>query len=374
MDAVTNQDLQLLSQERTGMCVSLYLRTQPGGSEQNSMNLSNMLAALQEELVALGMERQAARVLVRPLRDLISNNAFWQVPSRGLALFLAHGFVRSYRLPIAFDNTLVASDRFYLGPLLPLLTHEADYYLLVLSQSKIRLFCGNSFGLDKVATPGVPDPMKEAVSQEQNEAYQQSLVRPGESARQQGVRRDDKNISQYFPAVNKGLLTLLQDRNLPLVIAGVDFLLPLYRKANTYPGLLFAEIKGDLDALRTEALHQHAWSLIGSMVRTKRDESLEKLRGMIIAKKAATSIREIVPAAYAGRISTLFLSNKKHEWGAVDRFNKGLVSRMGGRGEEGCEDLYELAALCTLLKGGKLFVVEGSSVYEGLSIAAMLRP
>ena len=85
-------------------------------------------------------------------------------------------------MPIAFDDTLVAADRFLLAPLLPLLTKETDYYLLVLSQSKIRLFRGNSFGLDKVMVPGVPEGVLEAVSQEQNEAYQQDQVRSGKGA------------------------------------------------------------------------------------------------------------------------------------------------------------------------------------------------
>ena len=78
-------------------------------------------------------------------------------------------------------------------------------------------------------------------------------------------------------------------------------------------------------------------------------------------------------ASYKGNVQALFVSGRKHEWGVVDRFKGGAVSRMAGREEEGCEDLYDLAALCTLLKGGKVFVVEGSSVFEGVSIAAMLR-
>ena len=373
MDGVTNQELELLTKERTGMCVSLYLRTHTSGSERDSMNLSNMLAAVQEELAALGMDRQRARIFVRPGRDLISDKAFWQVPSQGLALFLANGFFRSYRLPIAFDDTLVAADRFFLKPLIPLLTEASDYYLLVLSQSKIRLFHGNRFGLDKVMAPGVPVAMKEAVTQEQNEAYQQSPVRSGGGAAR-GARRDDENISQYFPAVNQGLHELLRDKNLPLVIAGVDYLLPLYRQANTYPGLLPVEIKGDLDGLRAEALHQKAWPLIDPLVRKARMQALERLKGTISTKKASTSLSEIVPAAYNGNVSTLFLSNRKHEWGAVDRINGGSVSRICGREEKGCEDLYDFAAISTLLKGGKVFVLEGSSILDGVSIAAKLRP
>lgn len=372
MDVVTNQDLELLTQERKGICVSLYLRTHTSGSDQDSMNLNNMLAAVQAELAALGMDRHGVRGFVRPGRALVLDNAFWQVPSRGLALFLADGFSRSYRVPIAFDDTLVAADRFLLNPLLPLLTEETDYYLLVLSQSKIRLFRGNRFGLNKLTVPGVPEAMKETVSQEQNEAYQQSPVRSGGGAART-ARRDDANLSRYFPDVNKDLHELLQDKDVPLVIAGVDYLLPLYRQANTCPGLLPVEIKGDLDALRAEALHQKAWPLIDPLVRKTRAEALEKLLGTIGSKKASTSLPQIVPASYQGNVSTLFVSSRKHEWGNLDRFKGGSVSRMGGREEAGCEDLYDFAALHTLLKGGKVFVVEGSSVADGVSIAAMLR-
>jgi hypothetical protein len=70
----------------------------------------------------------------------------------------------------------------------------------------------------------------------------------------------------------------------------------------------------------------------------------------------------------------LFVSGRKHEWGNVDRFKGGVVSRMTSREEEGSEDLYDFAALYTLLKDGKVFIDEGKSITEGVAIAAMLRP
>jgi hypothetical protein len=227
--------------------------------------------------------------------------------------------------------------------------------------------------LDKVLVPGVPEGVKEAVTQEQNEAYQQSPVRKGKGPAPV-ARRDDENISRYFPAVNNGVHELLGDKDLPLVIAGVDYLLPLYRQVNTYPGLLPVEIKEDLDMLRAEALHQKAWPLIDPLVRKDRTESLKELEGAIGTKKASTSLPEIVAAAFKGNVSTLALSGKNHAWGVIDRFKGGVVSRMGGREEAGCEDLYDLAELYTLQKGGKVFVVEGGSVFEGVSLAALLRP
>ena len=173
MDIFTNQDLELLTRERTGMCVSLYLRTHTTGSEvqQDPISFNNMLAPVQEELVALGMHPADARNFIRPARTLVSDAAFWQARSEGLAVFLADGLFRPYRLPIAFDDMLGVADRFHLKPLLTLLMDDSEYYLLVLSQSKIRLFRGSRFGLEKVLVPGVPEAVQEAVSQEQNRGF-----------------------------------------------------------------------------------------------------------------------------------------------------------------------------------------------------------
>lgn len=375
MDILTRHDLELLTQERTGTCVSLYLRTNTTGSEaqQDPINFNNMLAALQEELIAEGTHPSAARNLIRPARALVSDTAFWQSQSRGLAVFLADGFLRPYRLPIAFNDMLVVSGRFHFKPLLTLLMEDSEYYLLVLSQSKIRLFHGSRFGLEKITVPGVPEGMKVAVSQEQNEAFQQRAERANAVSLGQGEGRSDKNISQYFHRVNEGIRGFLRDKNIPLVIAGVDYLLPLYRQANTYPGLLPGEIKGNLDGLRAEALHEKAWPLVEPFFGRRRQEGMDEFRTRMGTGKASTSIPEIVPASYQGRVSSLLLAGRRHEWGAVDRSKSGAVSRMCRREEDGCEDLYDFAAVHTLLKGGKVFIAEENAVTQGVSIAAVFR-
>ena len=373
MDIFTRQDLELLTRERTGMCVSLYLRTQRTGSEarQDSTNFSNMLAPIQQELVAHGMRPQDARSFIRPARALVSDAAFWQSQSEGLAVFLADGLFRPYRLPIAFEDTLVAADCFFPTPLFTLLMDDTEYYLLVLSQSKIRLFRGSRFGLEKAIVPGVPEDVNEAVSQEQNEAFQRRRPRPAGDVGRGG--RADENISQYFPRVNEGIRDLLRDKNVPFVLAGVDYLLPLYRRANTYPGLLPAEIRGDLDALRAEALHEKAWPLVEPLFGKRRRVVVQEFETRMGTGQASTATSEIVPASYQGRVSTLLLPARgRHEWGIVDRAQAGTVSRTCGREEPGCEDLHDFAVLHTLLKGGKVFVAETDAVAKGV-IAAVFR-
>jgi hypothetical protein len=45
-------------------------------------------------------------------------------------------------------------------------------------------------------------------------------------------------ILRYFHQVDTGLRAFLRDEHAPLVLAGVEYLLPIYRRANTYPYML----------------------------------------------------------------------------------------------------------------------------------------
>lgn len=384
MDTFTNHDLELLTQERTGICISLYLRTHVTGSEilQDPIRFNNLLAQAGEELISFGMRPPDARRFLEPARGLVADKGFWQFQSQGLALFLTDGLFLSYRLPIAFDDLLVVSGRFHLKPLLSLLGDDIDYYLVALSQGKVRLFQGSRFGLGEVNVPGVPQGIEQAVSQDQNEAYQQYHVRAGGGAGREtalfygrGEGRDDENdrISRYFHQVNDAIHGFLRDKNSPLVIAGVENLLPLYRQANTYPGLLPEAITENSDALRAEILHEKAWPLVEPLVRKRREKALDEFHRLMGTGKASTDTPEIVPASYQGRVSTLIVSRGRHEWGTVDKSNAGTVSHICGPEEQGCEDLYDFAAIQTLLKGGTIFVVEADSVTDGTPIAAVFR-
>jgi hypothetical protein len=57
----------------------------------------------------------------------------------------------------------------------------------------------------------------------------------------------------------------------------------------------------------------------------------------------------------------------------VDESKAGAVSHLCKPEERGCVDLFDFAAVQTLLKGGKVFVVEDDAVADGSPIAAVFR-
>lgn len=71
-------------------------------------------------------------------------------------------------------------------------------------------------------------------------------------------------IVQYFREVDRNLRKILHDETAPLVLAGVDFLLPLYKNAAAYTHLLDDGIFGNPEDRRAEDLHAAAWKIVQS--------------------------------------------------------------------------------------------------------------
>ena len=80
----------------------------------------------------------------------------------------------------------------------------------------------------------------------------------------QGAGNDDEkdNILRYFRKVNGALQELLKNQRSPLVLAGVEYLFPIYKEANNYPQLLDEGITGNPDELKAEELHEQAWKIV----------------------------------------------------------------------------------------------------------------
>jgi len=80
----------------------------------------------------------------------------------------------------------------------------------------------------------------------------------------QGVGIDEakEDILRYFQHIDRGLHALLKDETAPLMLAGVEYLFPLYQEANTYPHLLEQGITGNPDKLKAETLREKAWDIV----------------------------------------------------------------------------------------------------------------
>jgi hypothetical protein len=364
MRLVSNETLVALADERDGPRVSIFLPTHgPGGDRQDPIRLRNLLREAERRLAA-GLRHTQARDLLTPGLELAEDAAFWrEAAAGGLALFLAGEGDRRLRLPYAPRELVVVGDRFHIKPLLPLLCGDGHFYLLALSQHRVRLFAGDREGLRELALPGVPAGLAEAMRlddrEDQLQLHQSGPARPaGRPAavfHGHGVGTDDAKdrILRLFRDVDQRVRHAVGDQRAPLVLAAVDYLRPLYRAASRYPRILDQGLSGNPDHLGVHELHRRAWTLVGDRFRSDQQAVAGRCRALERRGRATGDLRRIVPAAIAGRVESLLVPMGSEQWGTVDPATGAAQLRRLAR--PGAVDLLDLAAVETLRHGGTAY-------------------
>lgn len=390
MDILNRDNLEQLSKQEDGLHVSIYMPTHPAGDQiqQDPIRLKNLLNQAQEELMARGLRRPDAEALLQPAVDLLPDRVFWENQSNGLALFAAAEAegprLDAFRLPFDFEETLVVTRRFHLKPLLRLLSGDGRFLVLALSQDRVRLLQGTRYSVAEVDLERVPQSLAEALRLEDPEQRLQWHTTTGPpTAGTQGERHaafygsgapsDDQKerILRYFHQVDAGLQELLADQQIPLVLAGVGYLLPIYRQANSYRHVVEGEVAGNPDEMAPRELHRAAWQVVQPRFEQERKEAAALYRQLAHTGRASAELDEVIPAAHYGQVATLFVALGLRRWGTFDPEANRLVVHQ--EMEEADEDLLDLAAVQTLLNGGSVYVVEPEQVPAGGPLAALFR-
>ncbi|MGC9529110.1 MAG: hypothetical protein ACP5G2_00605 [Candidatus Bipolaricaulaceae bacterium] len=384
MDILTSAELGRLVEEHPGRCVSLYMPAMRAGREtrQNPIRFKNLLAKAEAELVGAGVGEVEAGELLAPARALLGERPFWQHQGDGLAAFLAPGLFRTFRLPRPLTELVVVGDRFHVKPLLPLVSEDGRYYVLALSQDRVRLFQGSRFSLCEVGLGEAPASLEEALRWDDPEEQLQFHTRTagqggkrpamfhGQGVGTDGSRHKD-DLVRFFRQVDRGVQAVLGGERVPLVLAGVDYLLPLYREASSHPRLVAGQIEGSPQQLDEDALRRRAWELVEPLFSADRRRAAEEYGRAVSSGQATGDLGEAVAAAWHGRVETLFVALGRQRWGQFDP-QTGRVS-LHEEAQADDQDLLDLAAVRTLLSGGRVYVVDPEEVPGGGPVAALLR-
>src|SRR3954454_13435121 len=383
LSTIRREDIADLLQLPGRPRVSIYMPTFRAGVEtqQNPIRLKNLLRSVQEKLVEGGMESAGAAELMAPVRELVDDQAFWQTQSDGLAIFRSPEVFRAYRLPAALDELVLVNDRFHLKPLFTLLAEDQPFYVLAISLKSIRLIAATRHHAEELEIPGVPQSLTEALgdltrryTQFQPSTSSKTVARSpifhGHGTGEDNLKAE---IVQCCTLADKALLRHM-DRDVPVVLAGVEYLLPRYKETTEHPKVWDEGLTGNSEALSPEELRDKAWEIIEPVLTADRRRAAGRYGDLLGPGRASSRYEEILPAAHDGRIDTLFVARGVRLWGNYEE-KKRKVRLQGDqdRAQKGGEDLLDLAAVKTFLNGGKVFAVPQQEVPDGQAMAAVFR-
>lgn len=384
MDILNPTDLKTLLAQQGKWCVSIYLPTHRAGREQQQdpIRLKNLLAEAETKLLANGIRRTDAQKLMEPAEQLLWNRNFWQHQEDGLAIFVSNDFFKTYRLPAEFEEQLMIASSFHIKPLLPSLGRVGSFYILALSLNNTRLFQATPDSISEIELD-FPTRMDEALWMDDPERFlnfhasKRNMTATGGGAPMfhgHSVSDEDKTkILRFFQSINQGLNTLIEDKTVPMVLAGVDYLLPIYREATSYQNILQDGITGNQDRESLKELHEEAWNIARPLFeesQKKAYEKFEQLRGQQ-SELASTDITTAVKAAHFGQVETLFVPLGKQIWGRYSAENSEVKITSEPGAETG--DLLDMAAAETILNSGQVFAVPSEQMPGEGDLAVILR-
>jgi hypothetical protein len=268
---------------------------------------------------------------------------------------------------------------------MPMLTGNGTFYLLTLSQKQIRFMEGDRFSIREVDIEGLPKSMGEALQYDETAQDGQfristnkggtnnSFQHAGSFHGQGSPDRDDirQDLLQFFHQIDAALHPFLRDKQGPLVLTGVEYLMPIYREANTYQHLLDDSISGNTKILEPEELHTEAWAIVEPHFQQSQQAAIDHYNELSNTGRTSADLQETVSAAFYGRVEQLFVAIGAYQWGTFDPQSNQL--QLHTDEEPGDQDLLNVAAIQTILNGGTVYAVDPEQVPNTAPLAAVFR-
>jgi len=374
MEQITRNLLQQLLEPSPGAHITIYMPTYKHSPDslQNPIRFNNLTKQAKQELLESNQVNHQIKESLAKAAEMVDDADYWMHQKSGLAIFISQSYRLFLRLPLKFPETVIVNQHFYLKPLLPLLTTNGKYYILTLSAGDIKLYQATRDNIDKLYLGDTPKSLSAYLHQS---GYDSQT--PAKSGTKPTDRITDVSaipealLTQFLSQIQKHLQELLSTNTAPLVLAGVKELTTAFRGICHYPHITLASIEGSPDHLSKQDIHQQAWKIVRPLFKQAEKEALGEYHQLKSTGKTANSLEAILPAAFAGRIKTLFVLRDHSIWGMFDPDSSTLA--LTKTNQPGTDDLMNLATIYTLLGDGRVYSLKPKEMVKGTPIAATYR-
>lgn len=364
-----------------GPCLSVYipLSTAPPnqGAKANALEWKETLRTLEPKLQQYGA---AGRELCESIRDWEGLVQGQPPQGRSVAVLRSPDVFCVTWIEEPVKSRAELGPHFYIRPLLPELTRDKAFYILALSQKNVRLLRCTSRTSEEVSFPQHVATSFEAYMNSAKPDHvtdNRATAGPGAGS-SKGVmfttssEREDKDeyLAHFYRQVDRGAEETLRGKPEPVVLAGVEYELALYRSLHSNLRLAHECVQGAPNSLKSGEMHARALDAMLRCHEKKVDEALAQYNHKVGAG-ASNRLKDVVTAAHDGRVLTLLVSDSLERAGAFDASTHTVKGRETGGSED--EDLVNDAAVQTILHAGQVFVVPNGKMPNGTPLAAIFR-
>ncbi len=279
---------------RSENCITIIMTTHRTKPEylNDDLRLKNLIKEVETRLTA-DVDKKKADELLEKLNSLAKSLDHSQ-NLESLMLFVNEDTAEYVRLPIKVEDRVVIDDTFATRDLFRAIHIEMHYYILVLSQEKIRLIEAMN---DKVIKEiGSPFPLEDIQEFSKDD--------PSDSV---SSRRTNLMI-EFFNRADKDVNEKRKSNPLPVFICGLEENYNEYIKIADLKNTLF-DVYLDKNKINDAAhsIVEDAWAVVKNYVIEKNNGRKAELKKAVTENKFVSDTNEIWRAISEGRVQTLFI-------------------------------------------------------------------
>jgi hypothetical protein len=304
-----------------------------------------------------------------------------QTEAKSIAIFRSKDVSKSALLDFQVADRIVLGPHFYIRPLLPSLVRDRSFYVLALSQKNTRLLHCTMHTSEEIPLPSETktnfdtwmnqaQPDHTAVNNAMSTGSQGAIGPNALAPKGADREKKDEYLAHYFKQIDHGVNEILRGKTEPVVLCGVEYEIPIYRRVNNYRHLASEEVLGSAEGLKSGEMHSRAIQALERSYFSRLDETLAEWNHRVGAG-ASNRLKDVVTAAHDGRVLTLIVSDSFEQTGVFDEATNTVKGRVTGTPED--EDLINDAAVQTICHAGDVLVAPQNKMPNGSPLAAIFR-
>ena len=243
---ITLQELRELA-AAGGPCITVSIPLRREDNRLIPAIVKDAVHEVEKRLQERNVEPKQIKALLEPLRELDESSDVGP-EHKGAVILRSPGIFKTYYVAEQIEESVTVADHFYQLFLIPMLRENRPFYILALSQKHIRLLrCTNTTSEEVHLPKNIPRSLDDFLQLDQPDHMQDNGSAGGPSTGSMarvmfgtgtGKERKDEYLLHFYKAIDRGITHMLTDDPAPLVIAGVEYELTLYKNESNFPRLV----------------------------------------------------------------------------------------------------------------------------------------
>ncbi len=342
-----NITLKELKDVTSDNCVTIILnthRTKPD-NQKDPLALKNLIKEAEQRL-SVDRNKKDVQGLIQRLTELEakidhSHNL------ESLILFVNEDIAEYTRLPIPVEDRVVIDQTFATRDLIRGLHLDSGYYVLVLSQQKVRLI--EAFNDRVVAEIGGSFPI------ENNQFYSTNKAELSNATRQTNL------VAEFFNRIDKEVNKVRKDNPLPVLICTEESNYHEYLKVADEKQSIFGTFlnQNRVDE-KAQAIVEEAWKIVKEHNVQRNNARKVELQKAVSNGLFLSDVNDIWKAISEGRVQTLFVEQGLFQPAVIEDGLVTLVLTTDKDRKEVIDDIYdEMIELNMKFGGDVVFLPKG---------------